>query len=207
MESNNLAYLQQGNENSQFTIGSHRVKTQIKKYPNKSLFFNLKSARNICTTFDQFDAKYYDQIQKFEVSSHDRIKMTEFWLDFDQKIFTPMNLNVETWLKFTTPHTLTLPQKNMLVRSAWTGAQPWFASSHWLGHLPSLASPVTSLLYKKKHQTRRLGGPRTMVKVCCFHKACQFQFRSCSIVKVRRCDGLVIFILSSWIGQVNIPQN
>ena len=32
---------------------------------------------------------------------------------------------------------------------------PEIASLHWLGHLPSLAS----LLYKKKHQARRLGGP------------------------------------------------
>ena len=28
--------------------------------------------------------------------------------------------------------------------------QPRLSSSHWLGHLPSLASPVASLLYKKK---------------------------------------------------------
>ena len=32
----------------------------------------------------------------FEANSHDRIKMTKFWLDFDQKIFTPTNLNVGT---------------------------------------------------------------------------------------------------------------
>ena len=29
------------------------------------------------------------------------------------------------------------------------------------GHLPSLASPVALLLYKKKHQAQRLGGPCT----------------------------------------------
>ena len=53
--------------------------------------------------------------------------------------------------------TLTLPPKNMLVQSAWTGPQPRLASSH----LPSLASPVASLLYKeKKHQARRFGGSR-----------------------------------------------
>ena len=29
-----------------------------------------------------------------EASLLDQIKMTEFWLDFDRKIFTPTNLNV-----------------------------------------------------------------------------------------------------------------
>ena len=33
----------------------------------------------------------------FEASSLDPIKMTKFWLNFDQKIFTPMNINVRTW--------------------------------------------------------------------------------------------------------------
>ena len=32
----------------------------------------------------------------FEASSHDQIKMTKFQLDYDQKFFTPMNLNIET---------------------------------------------------------------------------------------------------------------
>ena len=34
----------------------------------------------------------------------------------------------------------------MLVWSAWTGPP----SSHWLGHLPTLAIPVALLFYKKK---------------------------------------------------------
>ena len=34
-----------------------------------------------------------------EASSHDQIKMTEFWLDFDYKIFSLTNLNVRTWPK------------------------------------------------------------------------------------------------------------
>ena len=35
----------------------------------------------------------------YEASSHDQIKMTKFGLDYDQKIFTPTNLNFGTWLK------------------------------------------------------------------------------------------------------------
>ena len=31
--------------------------------------------------------------QKTEASSHDRINMTEFWLEYDQKIFTMTNIN------------------------------------------------------------------------------------------------------------------
>ena len=33
-------------------------------------------------------------MQFLEASSHDQIKMTEFWLDFDRKIFTQKNLKV-----------------------------------------------------------------------------------------------------------------
>ena len=34
-----------------------------------------------------------------EASSLDLIKMTKFWLDFDQKILTMTNVNVRTWPK------------------------------------------------------------------------------------------------------------
>ena len=45
------------------------------------------------------------------------------------------------------------------VEKCWCGQleqvpQPQLASWHWLGHLPSLASSVASLLYKKKISTR-----------------------------------------------------
>ena len=33
---------------------------------------------------------------QIEASSLDQIKMTEFWLYFDRKIFTPTNVNVRT---------------------------------------------------------------------------------------------------------------
>ena len=41
-------------------------------------------------------------------------------------------------------------QKN--AGAGWLGQvpKPWLASLHWLGQLPSLASPVALLLYKKK---------------------------------------------------------
>ena len=34
-----------------------------------------------------------------EASSLDRINMTEFCLDYDQKIFIPTNLNIRAWPK------------------------------------------------------------------------------------------------------------
>ena len=49
------------------------------------------SAQIICRKQGKMDQK-----ANFEANSHDRIKMTKFWLDFDRKIFTPTNLNVET---------------------------------------------------------------------------------------------------------------
>ena len=42
-----------------------------------------------------------------------------------------------------------------------------------------------------------LEDPGCKIKVCRFHEVCRFQFRSCSIVKVCRCHGLVKFIWSS----------
>ena len=115
--------------------------------------------------------------------------MTKFRFDFVRKIFTPT--------KFTTPINInyaqkkkkkTMLKKDMLVRSAWTGPP---APAHKL-HLPSLAL----LPYVKKHQARRLGDPGCKINVCRFHNVCWFQFWSCSIVKVRHCHGLVLFIWS-----------
>ena len=39
---------------------------------------------------------------KNEASYFDRINMTENWLEFDWKKFTPTNLNVGTWPKIHT---------------------------------------------------------------------------------------------------------
>ena len=92
-----------------------------------------------------------------EASQLDTIKMTKNWLEYDRQ-------------------TLTLPPKNMLVPSAWKVHQPQLASSHWLGHMPSL----TSFLYKKKTFGFDFG-----------------QFRSNSKKKVHHSHGSVIFIRSS----------
>ena len=50
---------------------------------------------------------------------------------------------------------MTLTNINFSKKICWCGQlgqspQPWLASLHWLGHLPSLTSPIASLLYKKK---------------------------------------------------------
>ena len=76
-----------------------------------------------------------------EASSHDRIKMTGFQLDFDRKIFTPTNLNVGTWPIFTTPTNINFTPKK-------------YAGAVDLDRSPSLASPVALLLYKKKYIRR-----------------------------------------------------
>ena len=53
--------------------------------------------------------------------------MTKSGLDFDQKIFTQTNFTLEYDQNSRHRQTLTLPQKNMLVWSAGTPAQPCFA--------------------------------------------------------------------------------
>ena len=100
--------------------------------------------------------------------------------------------------------TLTLPQKICWCGRLGQVPQPRLASSHWLGHLPSLASPVTSLLYKKK--PIRQGGkedPGRKVKVLWFHKVFRFQFWSNSKNKVHRCHGSVIFMRSYSFGHLD----
>ena len=37
-----------------------------------------------------------------EASSHDKINMTELGLEYDQKIYTMMNVNIGTWPKILT---------------------------------------------------------------------------------------------------------
>ena len=50
------------------------------------------------------------------------------------------------------PHRRTLTWRQKICWCGWLGQvpQPRLGSSHWLGHLPSLPSPVALLLYKKK---------------------------------------------------------
>ena len=86
----------------------------------------------------------------FEASLLDQINMTESWLDYDQKNFTPQNLNVRTWLKFTTPTNINFTPKNMLVRSAWTGP-PAPACKLALAGIP--AEPCFAPLQEKKSGT------------------------------------------------------
>ena len=43
-----------------------------------------------------------------EASSHDQIKMTKLWLEYDQKIFKPTIINIGTWLKNSQRRTLTI---------------------------------------------------------------------------------------------------
>ena len=131
-----------------------------------------------------------------EASQLDTIKMTKNWLEYDRQ-------------------TLTLPPKNMLVPSAWKVHQPQLASSHWLGHMPSL----TSFLYKKKtsdYFTMKwiflIKKRRTLdvkLRFVGFKSLVGFdfgQFRSNSKKKVHHSHGSVIFIRSSWFGQVNNPH-
>ena len=59
-------------------------------------------------------------LQLMEASSLDQIKMTENWLDYDQKIFTMTNLIFLIWPKFMTPTNINFTPKNMLVRLGWT---------------------------------------------------------------------------------------
>ena len=72
--------------------------------------------------------------------------MTKNWLEYDLKIFTMMNLIFLIWPKFATPTNINFSP------SVWLGQvpQPRLASSHLPEHLPNLANPVNSLLYKKK---------------------------------------------------------
>ena len=72
--------------------------------------------------------------------------MTQNWLEYDWKIFTPTNLIFYTWPNFTIPTSINLTPKKMLVRSAWTGPPAPACKLVLAGHLPSLAA----LLYKKK---------------------------------------------------------
>ena len=103
----------------------------------------------------------------------------------DRNFFTQTNLNFWIWPKFRTPMNITLPTKNLLVRSAWTGP-PALALKLTLAGRPDQLGSST----RKKHQARILGGPR-------------FQFWSSSIIKVGCCHDSVKFIRSSSFNHVN----
>ena len=48
------------------------------------------------------DSDRLDVFEIYEASSHDQIKMTEFWLKYDQKFFTQQTLILERDQQFTT---------------------------------------------------------------------------------------------------------
>ena len=107
--------------------GPQKCKQSNKKYLSKNL-------ENPNMTVNNFD----------EASLLDRINMTKFWLEYDRKLFTPTNLNVGTWPKFTTPTNINFTQ----VRIGWDTC-------------PALLAQLLCSSTRKKHQAWRLGGPRT----------------------------------------------
>ena len=71
------------------------------------LKLNLSSPTNInfyiSTSLRHLLFVFVFVLRLHEASSHDQIKMTKLWLEYDQKIFTPTNINIGTWTKkFTT---------------------------------------------------------------------------------------------------------
>ena len=97
-------------------------------------------------------------VRQNEANSLDQIKMTENWLEYDQKIFTTTNLIFWTCLKFMTPTNINFTPKKYagavsLDKSPNHGLQ---ACTGWDTCPASLCSST-----RKKHQALRLGGPRT----------------------------------------------
>ena len=79
-----------------------------------------------------FSANFQNSLAN-QASSHDQIKMSVFQLAYDQKIFTPKNINVGTWPKFTTPTNINFtPKKYAGAVGLDRSPSP---SLHWLGHL------------------------------------------------------------------------
>ena len=72
-----------------------------------------KRRKNIITQIDMFGSYAHSDwfvlrlrfivsstnLIKYEASSHDQIKKTKLWLEYDQKFFTIMNINIRTWPK------------------------------------------------------------------------------------------------------------
>ena len=116
-------------------------------------------------------------------------------LEHDQKFFTMTNLNNWTW-----PKNMTITNINFTQKICWWGLigqvpQSRLASSPCLGHLPSLNSPVTSLLYKKKTlgtEVRRTPDLR-------------LRFVGFNFGHVQLLMFIVVMIWSSWFGHVSIP--
>ena len=127
--------------------------------------------------------------------------MTQNWLEYDQKIFTPTNLIFRTLPNFTIPTSINLTPKNMLVPQG----PPALACKLALAGTP--AQPRFAPLQEKNIRPGNKEDPRHKVKICWFQKVCRFQFWSSSIIKVRHCHVSVIFIRSSLFGHVNNPHS
>ena len=132
--------------------------------------------------------------------SLDRIKMTKNLLEFDQKIFTTTNLIFLIWPKFMTPtNTNFTPQKYAGVVGLDRSPSP---SSQACTNGDYFASPVTSLLFKKKTsgtEVRRT--PDVKSRFVGFIRFVSFNFSQ--IQKIRFV--VVIFIRSSWFSQAINP--
>ena len=71
--------------------------------------------------------------------------MTKFWLDFDQKIFTPTDLKIGTWPRFTTPKNINFTPN--FIQPWWLGGKAvvWKQNSLYLGG--SIPWRVTPMLW------------------------------------------------------------
>ena len=133
-------------------------------------------------------------------------------LELDQKIFTMMNLIFWTWPELTTSTNIKWCQKYLLVRSACRGPQPRLARSHWQGHLPSLASPVASLLYKKKTSGTDIRKTQDVkLRFIVFNRFVGFNFGQIQLLRF-----IVVMVWSysfghldtvKWITLYNMPTN
>ena len=104
--------------------------------------------------------------------------------------------------------TFTWCQKNMLVRSAWTGP-PAPARKLALAGKPTWPR-FASLLYEKNTSGKDIRRtPDVKLRFVGFKRFVGFNFSQIQllIVKVRCCLCSVILIRSSWFGQVNNPRN
>ena len=132
-------------------------------------------------TFWKFNYFTWDEA---EASSLDQINMTEFRLEHDQIFFTPMNINIRTWPKNSQWRTLPL---NM-------------TKNIYLKYIIIFSMANLNVLFDQTMTTNTL---RLVVGITYINI---FIFWSCSPLLMFVVNFLVIFIRSSWIGQVNIPH-
>ena len=102
-----------------------------------------------------------------------RIQMTKNWLEFEQKIFTTTNLIFWICPKFMTPTNINFTQKNILVRSAWTGS-PAPARKLTLAGIP--AQPPFALQEKKPSDTKVRRTPVVKLRFFGFIRFLGFNF-------------------------------